>query len=275
MRNTLAILVVCLGWCAGAVLAQNTAPLHLVQTITMDPSVEGKFDHMAVDVKGGRLFLTAPNYLFVQNGKTQPSARLWPRFPLPGMPEFAVADDAGNIFINSEDTGSMVVLDAANKAKSTWPIKGGEDPSGLAFDTKVHKLFAACSNKVMTVVESQNGKVLQTVPIGEDYDATAFDPGTGTAFASNNDGTLTIVRAGSSGSYNAVQTLTLGDGGKTTGLDLSTHKLYVPQRRLLVHLRHAPAPRSLRDRRLCSLSASKEHATWIIRTTIPSSGDRG
>ena len=60
MRNTLAILVVWLSWCAGAALAQNTAPLHLVQTITMDPSVEGKFDHMAVDVKGGRLFLTAP-----------------------------------------------------------------------------------------------------------------------------------------------------------------------------------------------------------------------
>jgi hypothetical protein len=60
MRNTLAILVVWLGWCAEAALAQNTAPLYLVQTITMDPSVEDKFDHMAVDVKDGRLFLTAP-----------------------------------------------------------------------------------------------------------------------------------------------------------------------------------------------------------------------
>jgi len=60
MKNTLAILVVCLGLYAGAALAQNTAPLHLVQTITMDPSVEGKFDHLAVDVNGGRLFLTAP-----------------------------------------------------------------------------------------------------------------------------------------------------------------------------------------------------------------------
>src|SRR5580700_5339820 len=80
----------------------------------------------------------------------------------------------------------------------------------------------------MAVVDSQYGKVLQTVPIGEDCDATAFDPGTGTAFASNNDGTLTIVRAGSNGSYSAVQTHTLGDGSKTTGLDLFTQKLYVP-----------------------------------------------
>jgi hypothetical protein len=78
------------------------------------------------------------------------------------------------------------------------------------------------------VVDSQNGKLLQTVPIGENCDAIAFDPGTGTAFASNNDGTLTIARAGAAGTYSAVQTLTLGDGSKTMGLDLSTHKVYVP-----------------------------------------------
>jgi DNA-binding beta-propeller fold protein YncE len=182
------------------------------------------------------LFHAATGYLFVQNGKSKSSSvidaakrEVVATIQLPGRPEFAVADDAGHIFINIEDTGSMVVLDAANKKiKSTWPIKGCEDPSGLAIDTQGHKLFAACSNKVMAVVDSQNGKVLQTVPIGEGCDATAFDPGTGTAFASNNDGTLTIVRAGSNGSYSAVQTLSLGDGSKTMGLDLSTHKLYVP-----------------------------------------------
>jgi hypothetical protein len=42
--------------------AQESAPLHLVQTITMSAGVEGKFDHMAVDVKGDRLFLTAPQH---------------------------------------------------------------------------------------------------------------------------------------------------------------------------------------------------------------------
>jgi YVTN family beta-propeller protein len=180
----------------------------------------------------------ATGYLFVQNGKSKSSTvidaakrEVVATIPLPGMPEFALA-------------ASMVVLDAANKkAKSTWPIKGCEDPSGLAIDTKVHKLFAACSNKVMAVVDSQNAKVLQTMPIGEDCDATAFDPGTGTAFASNNDSTLTIVRAGSNGSYSAVQTLTLGDGSKTSGLDLSTHKLYVPAAKFTGPPSARPRPR--------------------------------
>jgi hypothetical protein len=268
MRNTLAILVVWLGWCAGAALAQNTAPLHLVQSITMDPSVEGKFDHMAVDVKGGRLFLTAPKHHSIEvfdlkSGKSLPSVT-------------GLGKPAG--IVNIEDTTSMVALDAANKkAKSTWPIKGCEDPSGLAIDTKVHKLFAACSNKVMAVVDSQNGKVLQTVPIGEDCDATAFEPGTGTALASNNDGTLTIVRAGWNGSYSAVQTLTLGNGSRTTGLDLSTHKLYVPAAKFTGPPSARPRPTVVTGSTVVfvfRLSASKDHATWITRTTIPSPGDR-
>src|SRR6266404_9947587 len=36
---------------------QNNAPLKLIQTIPL-PKVEGYFDHMAVDIKGQRLFVT-------------------------------------------------------------------------------------------------------------------------------------------------------------------------------------------------------------------------
>jgi hypothetical protein len=42
--------------------AQESAPLLLVETIKMTTGVEGKFDHMAVDVKGDRLFVTAPQH---------------------------------------------------------------------------------------------------------------------------------------------------------------------------------------------------------------------
>jgi hypothetical protein len=172
----------------------------------MDPSVEGKFDHRAVDVKGGRLFLTAPKHHSIE-----------------------------------------------------------------VFDLKsVRGLL----QQVMAVVDSQNGKVLQTVPIGEDCDATAFDPGTGTAFTSNNDGTLTSVRAGSNGSYSAVQTLTLGDGSKTTGLDLSTHKLYFPAAKFS----GPPSARAAHGRYgidgcvRCQRVKITLHG--ITRTTIPSPGDR-
>src|SRR3954464_6238578 len=61
MKRTIPFLLLCLVYCGIGLSAQaqEASPLHLVQTLTLDKSVTGKFDHMAVDVKGGRLFLTA------------------------------------------------------------------------------------------------------------------------------------------------------------------------------------------------------------------------
>src|SRR5712692_7644652 len=67
------ICLACLGAVA-AVQAQPPAPLHLVQTLKMEKGVTGRFDHMAVDIQGGRLFLTAADHHSIQifdlkNGK--------------------------------------------------------------------------------------------------------------------------------------------------------------------------------------------------------------
>src|ERR1043166_3038723 len=42
----------------GDIEAQETAPLRFVQAIPL-PNVEGRIDHMAVDLKGQRLFVAA------------------------------------------------------------------------------------------------------------------------------------------------------------------------------------------------------------------------
>lgn len=182
------------------------------------------------------LFHAATGNLFVQNGKSNSSTvidaskrQVVATIPLPGRPEFTVADDNGNIFMNIEDKGAIVEIDAANKKiKATWPMKGCEEPAGLAIDVKSHKLFSACSNKLLEVVDSENGKVLQSLPIGEDCDAVAFDSETGYIFASSGDGKLTIAHSGGEGKYEVVQTLATGDGAKTMGLDPSTHKVFLP-----------------------------------------------
>ena len=57
----------------------------------------------------------------------------------------------------------------------------------MAIDLKNHRLFLGCGNKMMVMMDSTNGKVLATVPIGEGVDGNAFDPGTQLAFASCGD----------------------------------------------------------------------------------------
>jgi DNA-binding beta-propeller fold protein YncE len=149
--------------------------------------------------------------------------------PLAGKPEFAVADDQGNIYVNIADKNTMTVIDArARKVKAVWPLAPCDEPTGLAIDRNTGTAFASCGNKVLALVDLSTGKVRQTVAIGDDCDAVAFDPKTNLVFASNGEGTLTVIGKDAQGSYSVRQTLTTQPGSKTMALDPSTQRLYVP-----------------------------------------------
>ena len=149
--------------------------------------------------------------------------------PLPGAPEFAVFDEkAGRIYVNIADTSELAAIDPSKHAVvATWPIAPGEDASGLALDPASHRLFIVCGNKWLLTMDGGTGKVLGSVPIGAGVDASAFDPGTGLAFASSSDGTLTVARADAAGKLSIVQTLATPPRSRTMTLDPVTHRLYV------------------------------------------------
>lgn len=180
------------------------------------------------------LYHPPTHLVFVQNGKSKSTTvidaqtkRAVGTIPLNGKPEFFAYDEKGNVFINLEDIHSIAVIDAANKKlKATWPMAGCEGPSGLAFDAKTNTLFSGCDSTLM-VVDSQTGKVRQSVPIGDDCDGVYFDPSTGYLFASAGAGKLTVIHADSSGKYAVVQDMDTPPGSKTMGLDTEAHKVYL------------------------------------------------
>jgi len=150
--------------------------------------------------------------------------------PLPGEPEFAVWDEkAGRIYDNIEDTSELVAIDPEKHAVvAKWPIAPGEEASGLALDPASHRLFVGCGNERMLMVDGTKGTVVASVPIGAGVDANAFDPGSGLAFASSSDGTLTVARPDAAGKLTLVQTLATPLRSRTMTLDPATHRLYVP-----------------------------------------------
>lgn len=148
---------------------------------------------------------------------------------LGGKPEFPVSDGKGNVYDNIEDKGEIVQIDSRNlKVKAHWSIAPCESPSGLAFDPSGRRLFAACDNKMMAVVNADSGKVVATPAIGEGPDAAAFDPGTKLAFSSNGeDGTLTVVQQLSKDKYEVTENVPTTKGARTMALDTGTHKIYL------------------------------------------------
>lgn len=147
--------------------------------------------------------------------------------PLGGKLEFAAAD-AGHVYVNVEDLGEIAVVNTKTwKEDQKWKLNGCEDPSGLALDTKQHVLFSVCGNKVMVVVATKNGKQLATLPTGAGTDGAKFDPELKRAFASNGEGTITVVQESQKGKYEVLGNVETARGARTMAIDPKTHKLYV------------------------------------------------
>jgi YVTN family beta-propeller protein len=182
--------------------------------------------------------------IFTFNGRSSDSTVIDPKtneviksLPLNGKPEECAADGSGKIYANLEDSSEIIEMDAATPAvlrhASLAPC---ESPSGLAIDIKNKKLFAACSNKVMAVIDIPTLKVVATPPIGSGVDGAGFDPGLGLAFSSNGgDGTLSIVKE-VNGQYQTVDTVTTEKGARTMTVDAKNHRVY------LLAAEYGPAP---------------------------------
>ncbi len=148
---------------------------------------------------------------------------------LGGKPEFAVADGKGSIFVNNEDTSELIQIDSQKITEThRWPLAPCKSPSGLAMDRKSRRLFAVCDEKVMAVVNADTGKVVAAPTIGEGVDASAFEPATQLAFASNGEGTLTVIHEDSPDKYTVVENVPTKRSARTMGLDLKTHNIFLP-----------------------------------------------
>ena len=95
-------------------------------------------------------------------------------------------------------------------------------------DRKSRRLFAVCDEKVMAVMNADTGKVVATPTIGEGVDASAFEPATQLVFASNGEGSLTVVHEDSPDKYTVVENVPTKRSARTMGLDLKTHNIFLP-----------------------------------------------
>lgn len=205
-------------------------------TVTMfDLATLKVLGHTVVDADDDAvLYDPASTHIFTMNGDANTASvidaatgKRIGTIPLGGKPEFGVSDGAGVIFINLEDKGAIVEVDAkAMKVTRSWSIAPCESPTGLAIDVAHQRLFSVCRNRIMAISDATAGKLATTVPIGSGVDAARFDPSTGDAFASNGEGSLTVVHESSPSVFQVVQTVPTMSGARTMELDPRSHRIY-------------------------------------------------
>ena len=146
-----------------------------------------------------------------------------------GKPEAAAPDGKGVIFVNNEDSATVVAFDSKKlKPLHVWSLAPGESPSGLALDGVHHRLFSGCDNQKLIVLDSQSGRKVAELPIGEGVDGVAFDASRQLIFASCGEGVLSVIHEDSPDRYTVVENAPTQRGGRTIALDAASGTVYIP-----------------------------------------------
>jgi DNA-binding beta-propeller fold protein YncE len=183
------------------------------------------------------LYDPASNRVFTFNHGTKDATAVDPAevkvvgsVALNGVPEAAVSDGKGHVFVNLEDTSEIAEFDAKGlRVVNRWSLSPGEGPTGLAFDPEHRRLFSACrNNQKMIVMDADSGKVIAALDIGRGCDGCAFDPEKNLAFSSNGqDGTVTIVQEQDPTHYRVLANVPTQVSARTMAIDPKTHRLYL------------------------------------------------
>jgi DNA-binding beta-propeller fold protein YncE len=157
---------------------------------------------------------------------------------LGGVPEQAVADGRGMLYVVMQDAvGSVTAVDVTTmKATAHFSFVNKGGCNGLALDVKNQVLFAACSRSgnppaqpaqpMMVILSAKDGKILASLPLAGGSDGATFNPATMEAFSTQGDGTMSIVKEDSPRSFKVEQTLQTMNGARTIAFDSKTGHLF-------------------------------------------------
>lgn len=145
---------------ATLVRAQSAEPLKLEKTIEL-PNVQGRIDHMSIDVNGQRLFVSAlgNNTLEVIDLKAGKRANT-----IAGLKEPQGALYVGNVgrlFVATSKDGTVKMFDGSslNLLKT---IEYGEDADNLRFDASRQRVYVGFGDGALGELDTEGHKIAET-----------------------------------------------------------------------------------------------------------------
>ena len=214
----------------------TSRPIAMWDAKTLMPiktiDVQGGPDGILYDAFNDRIYIlshSAPNATVINAA----DGAVLGTIDLGGAPEQAATDGKGRIYVDIEDKGNIAVVDAKTMlVLNHYDLMGkGATCAGLALDAKNNILFAACRNPQatpsMVILSATDGRILETLPIGQGTDGAGFNSNTMEAFSSHADGTLTVIKENSPTSFVVEQTVMTMPGAKTMAIDSKTGRIFV------------------------------------------------
>jgi DNA-binding beta-propeller fold protein YncE len=302
--------------------AAETAPLKLIQTITLPAAIKGHFDHFEVDLKGNRLFATpegyksvlvfdlktgklihtirgiekshavlyredldriyvtdgeagdvkifdgktyqllstvklledadsmgydpVTKYLYVDNGGGDvhqtysmvsvvdtTAGKKVADIKVDGdtLEAMALEKSSPKIYVNNKAKNQVDVIDREkHEVTTSWPVTKCKPNVAIGLDEADHRLFVACRDGQISVLDTESGKEITTLPITKGVDDMKYDAASKRIYAAG-DGSVDVYEQTDPDNYKLLGKVPTGPLGKTARLvpELNRYFVAVPQ----------------------------------------------
>jgi DNA-binding beta-propeller fold protein YncE len=127
----------------------------------------------------------------------------------------ALEKSGPRLFLNATEKNAIAVIDRSKKAVvTTWPATGCHVNASVALDESHHRLFVACRDGNLVVMDSDAGKVLQTLPISTGVDDIVYDPASQRIYVACGEGFVNVYHQIDADHYLSIGKIPTGPLGK-------------------------------------------------------------
>lgn len=243
--------------------AQNSAPMRLIQTIPL-PDVEGYFDHMAVDVKGQRLFVPGEHQRTIEVVDLRAGKRIHTITGFGGDPRKTIyLPETNEIWVDDGDATCKAFSGENYQLVKNIPLSGHEldadsrrVPDNGVYDPVKHLFYLGDRadglkkggiQGSIEIVDIKNDKFLGSIDVeGLNPAGLALDPSSPRMFVVMGDTSQLLVIDRDKRAVIATWPITGGPEPHAVAFDAADHRLLIGSRVKRGHL-HKPGKMVVMD----------------------------
>lgn len=163
MKFFLCVAPIALALIGPVVQAEEDLPLRMVQTIAL-PNVEGRIDHLAVDLKGQRLFVAALGNNTVEVLDLRAGARLHTITGLHEPQGVGFIPESSKLFVANAKGGACDVFDGAS-LKPVKTVKLSDDADNVRYDAAAGRVYVGYGDGALAVLDAASGDRLGDIKL--------------------------------------------------------------------------------------------------------------
>src|SRR5712664_616113 len=145
---------------AGPVSGQANPPLRLEKTIEL-PDVQGRIDHMSVDVAGGRLFVSALGNNTVEVIDIKAGTRIKTIGGLQEPQGVLYVPSSDRLYVANSKDGSVRIFDGTSYA-ALKTLDYGDDADNLRYDSDHKRVYVGYGSGALAEINEDGNKVDET-----------------------------------------------------------------------------------------------------------------